>query len=380
MTHEVSDDEIWDGLRRRFAVGERLISKPGQWHAPDRGQSVVARRSTRLRTAGAGSIVVVGAAIILVAVLFGPLSARPGLVPTSSATVPVRTATPTATPGASQALTLTADDTGLSLSASLDRTTVEPGGTVAITVTVHNGRTTPAGYFAQCPGAVIMTTSLPLPLEPTGLSWTGAKAAFKAAALGGTSITGESDDSIGSSIYSATCSPGDAYRTLAPGETVESQIVWPASLVKGVPALPGDVPFTITFMGLPGYPPAFPTRPPGQPVGTIAWTPDPSMLHVAGHIEIVGQAPKLLSKGQVIDAALTNPQFANWLAEEPSSTWSIINVALQNDGPTAYMPAGPSWLIEVFRERGVPRNLALAFIDPYTGALQMNTCESPCSR
>ncbi|HEX7544618.1 MAG TPA: hypothetical protein VF361_07430 [Candidatus Limnocylindrales bacterium] len=379
MTHEVSEDEIWNGLRRRFAVGERLVSKPGQWHAPNLGQSVVVRRSTRLRSAGAGSIVAVGAAIILVAVLFGPLSARPGLVPTPSATVPASAATPTATPAPSEALTLTADDAGVSLSASLDRTTVEPGGTVTITVTVHNGRATPAGYNALCAGSAIMTTSLPLPLEPTGLSWTGAKAAFKAAALGGTAVTGESDNSIVSAAYSATCSPGDAYRTLSPGETIESRIVWPASLVKGVPALPGDVPFTITFMGLPGYPTAFPTRPPG-PLGLMIWAPDPSMLHVSGHIEIVGQAPKLLSKGQAIDAALANPQFASWLGEEPSSTWSIINVVLQDDGPTAYMPAGPSWLIEVFRERGVPRNSVLAFIDPYTGALQMNTCESPCSR
>jgi hypothetical protein len=136
------------------------------------------------------------------------------------------------------------------------------------------------------------------------------------------------------------------------------------------------------LLGLPGYLSAFPTPtlPPGVLPGSEIWAPDPSMLHVSGHIEIVGSASRLLSKGQVIDAALSSPQFASWLGEEPSSTWSIINVVLQDDGPTAYMPAGPSWLIEVFRERGVPRSLAMAFIDPYTGALQMNTCESPCSR
>jgi hypothetical protein len=340
----------------------------------------VAGRTTRLRTVGAGSIVGVGAAIILAAVLFGPLSARPVLAPISSATVQTSAAAQTATPGTTAALTLTADDTGVSLSASLDRTTVEPGGTVVITVTVHNGRTTPAGYYALCPGSAIMTTSLPLPLEPAGLSWTGTKAAFKAAALGGTGITGESDDSTASSINSATCSPGNAYRTLGPGETIHSQLVWPAILVKGVPALPGDVPFTITFLGLHGYPSAFPTLPPGALPGMDVWAPLPSMLHVAGHIEIVGQTPKLLSKGQVVDAALANPQFASWLAEEPAGTWSIINVVLQNDGPVGYIPAGPSWMIEVFRERGVPRNLAMAFVDPYTGALQMNACESPCSR
>ena len=374
MTHEVSDDEIWNGLRRRFAAGERLLSKPGQWHAPVREQRVLAGRSASLRTAGAGSIVGVAAAIILVAVLFGRFSARPGLAPDSSATGPVSAATATATPGATEGLTLTADDNGLSLTARLDRTTVEPGGTVAITVTVHNGRTTPAGYYAPCPGAAIMRTSLPLPLEPTGLSWTGIAAAFKAAALGGTSVPGESDNSMGSSIYSATCPPGVGDRTLAPGETIETHIIWPASLVKGVPALPGDVPFTITFIGLPGYPAVFPTRPPGQQPGLRVWGVDPSMLHVEGHIEIVGQSPKLLSKGQVIDAALANPQFASWLAEEPASTWGDINVVLQNDG------TGPSWEIDVFRERGVPRNFTRAFVDPYTGALWMDTCESPCSR
>jgi hypothetical protein len=173
--------------------------------------------------------------------------------------------------------------------------------------------------------------------------------------------------------------PGDSYRTLGPGETIETQLVWTGSLVKGVPALPGDVPFTISLMGLLGYPPAFPTRPPGQLPGMDFWAPDPSNLHVAGHIEIVGQARKLLSKGQVIDAALADPKFASWQAEEPASTWSIINVALQNDGG-GYGPLGPSCLIEVFRERGVPRNFALAYIDPYTGSLQMSTCESPCSR
>jgi hypothetical protein len=263
----------------------------------------------------------------------------------------------------------------VSLTASLDRTTVEPGGTVAITVSVHNGRTIPAGYYADCPGSTIMTTSLPLPLEPVGQSWTGDKAAFKVAALGGGKTTGESDTSIGSEVYSVTCQPSEnVFHILRPGESIESHLTWSATLVKGVPALPGDVPFTITIMGPAGYPPVLPTRPPGVNPGSFFVGPDQSMVHVSGHIEIVGQAPKLLSKGQVIDAALANPQFARWLAEEPSKTWSTINVVLQNDGTPA------SWLIEVFREHGVPRNLALAYIDAYTGALRMDICESPCPR
>jgi hypothetical protein len=377
MTNDVSDDEIWKGLRHRFATGERLVPRRPQFHAPNSGQSVMVWRSARLRNAGAGSIIGVGAAIVLVAVLIGSFSGRPAAVPTP----PAKSIAPSATPSKSAAMTLTAQDTGLSHSASLDRTTVEPGGTVTVAVRIHNGRTTAAGYLAQCPGSVVMTTSLPLPLEPVGAGWTGTKAAFKAAALGGTNIGGESDISIGSGVYSVTCQPGQsALHTLGPGETIDSRLVWSANLVEGIPALPGEVPFTITLMGPTGYPPLAPTLPPGALPGLDILGPDASMLHVSGSIEIAGEAPKLLSKGQAIDAALANPQFSIWLAEEPIRTWSTINVVLQNQGGSGYVPVGPFWMIEVFRENGVPRNFVLAFVDPYTGAFQMNTCESPCSR
>ena len=225
-----------------------------------------------------------------------------------------------------------------------------------------------------------MTATLPLPLEPTGRTWTGASASFKQAALGGTSISVESDGSVGSFIYSGACGNANSNQTLGPGQTIETQLVWQASLAQGVPALLGNVPFTLTLMGYPGYPEVLPTQAPGLGIGADFVLPEASNLHVSGQVEVAGPAPKLLSKGQVIDAALSDPQFAKWLAEEPSSTWSIINIVLENEGPTAYIPAGPNWMIEVVRENGVPRNLALAFVDPYTGAVQMNTCESPCSR
>lgn len=85
MTHEVSDDEIWNGLRRRFAVGERVVARRGPWQARNPGPSVKVKRSARFQNAGVGSIVGVGAAVVLVAVLLGPSSARPGTVPKTSA-------------------------------------------------------------------------------------------------------------------------------------------------------------------------------------------------------------------------------------------------------------------------------------------------------
>ena len=98
MTNEVSDDEIWSGLRRRFAVGERVVARRGPWQVRNPGPSVTVKRSTRFRTAGVGSIIGVGAAIVLVAVLLGPSSARPATAPKRSASPSVTQNAPTGTP------------------------------------------------------------------------------------------------------------------------------------------------------------------------------------------------------------------------------------------------------------------------------------------
>lgn len=373
MTHDVSDDEIWNGLRRRFAAGERLISRPARPGETSLHLAKPVRRPTRLRVAGAGSLIAVGAVIVLVAVVLGPGRGRPALASASPNGSPTAIPTPSATAGQ----TLTATQDGLSLTTRLDRTSVEPGGKVTIDVTVHNGRTTGVIYFAPCDGAAEMNTSLPLPLDPIGRTWTGIEADLKSAALGQDSMPGDSPDQIPASIESVSCDTDHLQRRLGPGQTIESTLVWSAELVGGVPALPGDVSFTIALMGPSGYPAVYTGRV-GIAYGIMV--PVDDKLHVAGHIRIVGQPPKLLSKGQAVDAALADPAFARWLAEQPERTWSVVNFVLQNYGATAILPAGPNWMLEVFREKGVPRNLAMAFVDPFTGAVQLNFCESPCAR
>ena len=378
MTHDPSDDEIWNGLRRRFSAGERLILRPAQPRG-QRQNERPARRPTRLRAAGAGSLVAVGAVIVLVAVVLGTGSRQPATQPPGTGTSPSASAIPTPTATPDQTLTATQD--GLSLTATVARATVEPGGTVPIEVTIHNGRTTPITFIGPCDGFVNLGTSLPLPLEPVGKSWTGVQAHFKADALGLGKVPGESNDSIvpvstyscnGSShqqtIYDVTYGP----RTLDPGRTVQSTLIWPAEFVTGVPALPGDIPFTIWLVGTPPY--ASPYA--GTDLKYALMGPPGDQLQVSGHIHVVGETPKLLSKGEAVDAALADPTFAKWLVEQPESTWSDINLVLENDGGTS----GASWMLEVFRENGVPRNLAIAFVDPFTGAVRLDTCESPCSR
>ncbi len=58
---------------------------------------------------------------------------------------------------------------------------------------------------------------------------------------------------------------------------------------------------------------------------------------------MAGDAPKVVTAGQAIDALLSNQRFTNWLTEQPASTWSVANVWLQNPGKAqGIVPAGPS--------------------------------------
>jgi hypothetical protein len=272
-----------------------------------------------------------------------------------------------------------ATDDGLSLSARLDQASVETGGKVTIETTIHNGRSSPVVYSVTCDSTTIMAAALPLPLDPPGRSWTGVEADLKEAALGRSTVASETPDEMETRTYSGSCSSGfQGERTLAPGETITSTLVWSADLVTGVPALPGDMPFTVTLAYDPlNAPPTYPAGYQG-PVG--GWVQNYKQLSVDGHIQVLGQAPKLLSKGQAIDAALSDPQLAKWLTEQPESTWSQVNMLLGNFVATSVVPAGPSWELDLFREQGGPRNFALAFVDPFTGAVKVNLCEVPCSR
>jgi len=380
MTHDVSDDEIWSGLRRRFAAGERLISRPAHWRERNLEPAKPVRRPTRLRMAGAGSLVGIGAAIVLVAVVLGPGSRHPALAPTPTATVtPGATVTPTATQGP----TLTATQDGLSLTVVLDRTSVETSGKVTIDITVHNGRTIPATYFAPCPGAVEMTTAVPLPLEPAGKTWTGLEADLKAAALGQGGVPGDSPTSVRQIDYAVElgtpevlCSNGVGRPDqpmamgmswkLQPGQTFESRLAWTAELESGVPALPGDVPLTIALMGPPGYPQSYVYQHGtdgygvGAPIGE---------LNVTANIQVTGQAPKMVSKGEAVDAVLADPTFAKWLAEQPKGTWSGVNLDF------GFLYSNPVWWLEVYLGE-TDRNAARAFIDPFTGKAGITYCVS----
>jgi hypothetical protein len=105
-------------------------------------------------------------------------------------------------------------------------------------------------------------------------------------------------------------------------------------------------------------------------------------LTVDTTVEVVGPARHVLSIGEAIDALLMDRRFSTWLGEGPSRTWSVANVFLESS-PRAegIVPPGPAWEIDLFREVGVPRNWAIGFVDPLTGAIRnLMFCNVPCDR
>jgi hypothetical protein len=161
---------------------------------------------------------------------------------------------------------------------------------------------------------------------------------------------------------------------------MDASLTWSAMLVDGVPAPPGEVPFAVVASYDPiGEPPSYPPDHEGPPA---MWSPVYQQLTVTGTIEIVGEVREVLSAGQAVDAMLSDTEFLNWLATQPSSAWSVVNVFLQNPGMgQGIVPAGPSWEIDVFREIDVPRNWAIGFVDAYSGRLlNVEYCNDPCDR
>jgi hypothetical protein len=164
----------------------------------------------------------------------------------------------------------------------------------------------------------------------------------------------------------AQCGDPGVRFALASGDSRSWTLEWSAEIVEGVPALSGLAPFTIG------------TTYDAKPRGKILIGKE---LEVSGHLPIVGSARRTLSAGEALDVLLSDPQFSTWLAERPSRTWTNANLFLQSS-PTdnGILPAGPAWEIDLFREQGVPRHFAIAFVQPFTGALRVNYCDIPCDR
>ncbi|MCJ7709524.1 MAG: hypothetical protein MUQ32_01710, partial [Chloroflexi bacterium] len=200
-------------------------------------------------------------AVALISVLVWGAGARLGTTPTSSpaesnrpspasesASPPAGTAEPSSAAQASSG-PLTATDDGLSMVVTLSASDVAPGGSVTINVTVRNDRSVavPIGS-GYCGGLATMYAELPVPLDPTGEDWNGIEGTFKDYALTQGDREGGAPMSQPGWVYASAnpCKEASSDTVLEPGKTLTDSMTWSALLVKGVPALPGDVPFTLS--------------------------------------------------------------------------------------------------------------------------------------
>lgn len=273
-------------------------------------------------------------------------------------------------------------DSGLRLTVALDRAEVAPGDSVSIVATIENDRAQPVVLkLDECGAPAQMYAAVAVPVDPVGREWNDLLGTFKDFALLNGLREGGVPIALPRHVYATpnTCLPADREVTLAEGATASVSLRWEAEHVEGVPIGPGEYDFTVVVSHDPtGEPPQ--RSDPNGPIGN--WIKSYSDLAISGTFRITGASPEVVSAGQALDAVLADQSFAAWLARQPASTWSTVNVLLiQTDLAEGIVPVGASWEIDLFREVGVPRNWAIGFVDPLSGQLRGVTyCDAPCGQ
>jgi hypothetical protein len=272
---------------------------------------------------------------------------------------------------------------GFTLTVTADRLEVATGETMTFDATFHNGTDEPIDVAGpRCGAGISAFVEVDLPAKPNGKAWTGIRKTFKDYVL--TQAYGPgivpAFQPLRLDLSGQECGEHTISSELSPGASLSRSLSWTAEIVAGVEALPGPVPFTISAgydqqNGPPSYPPDY-----DGPHGS--WTPIFKALTVEGQLQVVGQGRVLLHAGEIIDAVLADKKYAEWLAQRPAKTWSNANMFLVSS-PTGegILPKGPAWDIDLFREVGVPRHWAIAFIDPFDARLiSVHYCDIPCDR
>ena len=326
------------------------------------------------------ALFVFGGVVILVGCTAAPIG-NVGVSPSvDNQLAPTQTVT-SASPSRSTDLVAEAD--GYTLTVTADRLTLAPGETVNFNATFHNGTNHPIDVAGPaCGGGTTGYVSVALPQRPTGKKWTGIRQTFKDYVLaqgygpGGVPAL----DPLQINVSGPQCGEWTISSQLGAGESVTSTMSWKAEIVAGVDALAGRVPFNVSV----GYDQQNgpPSRSPDDTGPIASWSPIFKSLEVSGELEVVGKGRDLMGPGEIIDGLLADKKFATWLAKRPARTWSNANLfLLSSPRKEGILPKGPAWDIDIFREVGVPRHWAVAFIDPFDASLiSVTYCDIPCDR
>jgi len=289
-----------------------------------------------------------------------------------------RLGNPGETTGSLPSGAVAAQQDGVELQVAVTPAAVAPGEQTTITVVFTNRREEPLMYDSGGCFAHIEITAA-LPLDPVGRTWTGNAAWFKAFALadgygpGGVPATAP----IVLRPIPEACDTGTGYQSpLDPGAVLSATLQWPTEYVAGVAVLPQDLPVNVSVgydlqNGPPSYPPDY-TGIRGS------WIAEFNRIQIDTTVTVTGDAPKVITAGEAIDAALGDPAFRE-LVDERSDGHCLVNLFLFDMPPGGYLPAGSAWEVDNICER--PRQFVIVMVDPLGGDVTgRTTCPVPCDR
>jgi hypothetical protein len=299
-------------------------------------------------------------------------SAAPSVGPGGS-TAPGGTGSPIA-PLPSALITFKAESDGLELVAAFDRLVVEPGGDVTVQLRLRNTRSEDVSFSEPCGQSDAMIVEVPNPVEPIGREWDGIASVFKTYALGqstGTPIESSIRTPLKTMAMGSRChaptegDPSFEHQTISAGETYESTFTWSAELVKDLPAVAGQMPFSIQV------------KHDIEAAGGGMYKAE--TLRVDGAITVLPGGPNVVTAGEALDAAIADPDFFAWLSKQPRKSWENANLYLQPGAVGVdVLPTVPYWSVELFR---APRNWAIYYVDASNGTvLKRLFCDIPCDR
>lgn len=204
------------------------------------------------------------------------------------------------------------EDRGIRLTLVLDKQQVELGDEITATVTVTNTTDRVQRWFSNgCRRTADVNVDIEDVDEP-GRDWTGTEAQFKQLALRSDfpQRGGFGDrDAVGDDF----CTDNGVFNELPAGATASSTVVWRAALpLGGSPAGPATV--TASFNLAPD------TLDKGVPVTADA------------PVTVTGTGT--LSRAEIVDAALSDTEFRQWLVTHPRPEWrdAIVAADLERNG------------------------------------------------
>jgi hypothetical protein len=249
----------------------------------------------------------------------------------------------------------TASRDGLVVSLELERAPLAAGTRVWAKVTVANGAPVVRHYQGGgCDflASLQVKTAAAVQAEP-GRNWDGAADFFKTLAWtpGPAEATAFFIDERFVDQGGGIACPADlGVNEIQPGERLEMKAAWDGE-VSGVVAAAGPARVVASF----------PYLGPAGGLDMLGRPPQP--IEAAIEVAVVDAGVRLLSPGQAIDAALSNPGFAAWLNGEPRDRWQGVSLEMRGQ------------ILDVVLESGTDRGVAS--VDRTTGGVTFTKRPQP---